>query len=72
MKKSVITGENLGKNQIPILVNKSSIETLKVLFSALSFEPIGQTFSNSGLTELNLDDWHRVSSTALRALSALT
>ena len=62
MKKSVITGENLGKNQIPI--NKSSIETLKVLFSALSFEPIGQTFSDSGLTELNLDNWHRVSSTA--------
>ena len=72
MKKSVITGENLGKNQIPILVNKSSIETLNVLISALSFEPIGQTFSNSGLTELNLDNWHRVSSTALRALSALT
>ena len=53
IKKNVITGENLGKNQIRILVNKSSIETLKVLSSALSLEPICQTFSNAELTELN-------------------
>ena len=46
--KNIICGENLGKNQTRIKVNRSSKQSLEALYSALIFEPTGKTFSNSG------------------------
>ena len=56
-RQNIISGENLGVNQIPIKVYKSCMEFLAALFSALIFDLICQTSSILGLTELNRFTW---------------